>query len=145
MPTSESQVHVGRRYLERGFLDAALKLFARNAEFVRGEDWSGLAERLMDRNRVQDVVRVCELGAVPLPREHLLARGDALMLRKDVDRAMRFYELADADQERWTRLVDTMTALPGRERQVVEVAARRLRSAPPMDQSKGRRLMKAVK
>ena len=32
MPASESEVLVGRRYLERGFLDAAMKLFVRNAE-----------------------------------------------------------------------------------------------------------------
>ena len=34
MPASESEVLVGRRYLERGFLDAAMKLLVRNAELV---------------------------------------------------------------------------------------------------------------
>ena len=43
MPASESEVLVGRRYLERGFLDAAMKLFVRNAELVPASDWSRLA------------------------------------------------------------------------------------------------------
>ena len=60
MPASESEVLVGRRYLERGFLDAAMKLFVRNAELVPASDWSRLAERLLGRNRIADVVRVCE-------------------------------------------------------------------------------------
>ena len=34
MPTKSSEVLVGRRYLERGFLDAAMKLFVRNAPVV---------------------------------------------------------------------------------------------------------------
>ena len=32
MPVSKSEVLVGRRYLERGFVDAGLKLLVRNAE-----------------------------------------------------------------------------------------------------------------
>ena len=32
MPASASEVLVGQRYLERGFLDAAMKLFIRNAD-----------------------------------------------------------------------------------------------------------------
>ncbi|HSV08906.1 MAG TPA: hypothetical protein VLI07_20490, partial [Candidatus Binatus sp.] len=72
MPASESEVLVGRRYLERGFLDAAMRLFVRNAELVTAADWTRLADRLLERNRIPDVVRVCELGTVPLPRERLL-------------------------------------------------------------------------
>ena len=72
MPASDSEVLVGRHYLERGFLDAAMNLFVKNAELVATADWSRLAERLLDRNRIPDVVRVCELGAVPLPRERML-------------------------------------------------------------------------
>jgi len=34
MPASDSEVLVGRRYLERGFLDAAMRLFVRNPELV---------------------------------------------------------------------------------------------------------------
>ena len=68
MSTKSSEVLVGRRYLERGFLDAAMKLFVRNAPVVEPDDWTRLSERLMERNRIPDVVRVCEVGGVPLPR-----------------------------------------------------------------------------
>ena len=124
MPASESEVLVGRRYLERGFLDAAMKLFVRNAELVPASDWSRLAERLLGRNRIADVVRVCELGSVPLPRETMLAAGDSCLKRKDVDGAMRLYELANADRDRWSRLLDALTSLPDRERLAVEVVER---------------------
>jgi hypothetical protein len=96
MPASDSEVLVGRRYLERGFLDAAMKLFIRNAELVTPADWGRLGERLMERNRIPDVVRICELGGVPLPRERMLAAGDA------------------------------MTSLPDRARQAVEIVERHL-------------------
>src|SRR5262245_42906701 len=124
MPASESEVLVGRRYLERGFLDAAMRLFVRNAELVTPPDWSRLAERLLDRNRIPDVVRVCELGNVPLPRDRMLAVADASLKRKDVDGAMRLYELAGADRDRWTRLLDVLTGIPGRERLAIEIVAR---------------------
>jgi len=130
MPASESEVLVGRRYLERGFLDASMRLFVRNAELVAPADWSRLAERLLERNRVADVIRICELGNVPLPRERMLATGDACLKRKDVDGTIRLYELADADRERWTRLVDVLTALPDRERQAIEVTERHLGPEP---------------
>jgi hypothetical protein len=128
MPASASEVLVGRRYLERGFLDSAMKLFVRHAELVHPEDWTRLAQRLMERHRVQDVVRVCELGEVPLPRDEMLAMGDACLHRKDVDGALRLYELAGADEERWSHVVDVLTALPDRARQAIEVAERHLRS-----------------
>src|SRR3989454_6572526 len=115
MPASESEVLVGRRYLERGFLDAAMRLFVRNAELVTSPDWMRLADRLLERNRIPDAVRVCELGGVPLPRERMLAAADACLRRKDIDGTMRLYELAGAERERWVRLVDVMTALPDRE------------------------------
>jgi hypothetical protein len=145
MPASESEVLVGRRYLERGFLDAAMKLFVRNAELVLPADWMRLAERLMERNRIPDVVRICELGNVPLPRESMLTSGDACLKRKDVDGALRLYELAEADRERWARLVDVMTALPDRERQAVEVVERHLQPESPAEEPTAPRLIKAVK
>src|SRR5262245_48145977 len=126
MPTKSSEVLVGRRYLERGFLDAAMKLFLRNAPIVEPEDWHQLAERLMERNRIPDVVFVCERGAVPLPREEMLAKGDEHLRRKDVDTVIRLYELAGADRQRWVRLVDTLTGLPDRERLAIEVTERHL-------------------
>jgi hypothetical protein len=145
MPASESEVLVGRRYLERGFLDAAMRLFVRNAELVTAVDWTRLAERLLDRNRVADVVRICELGAVPLPRERMLVAGDGLLKRKDVDGAVRVYELAGADRERWTKLVDQLTALPDRERQAVEIVERHLGPEPQPEETKTTRHIKAVK
>jgi len=137
MPASESEVLVGRRYLERGFLDATMRLFIRNAELVAPADWSRLGERLLERNRVADVVRICELGSVPLPRERMLATGDACLRRKDVDGTIRLYELAGADRERWTQLVDVLTALPDRERQAIEVTERHLTPAHPDTRSSG--------
>src|SRR2546425_2258007 len=148
MPASESEVLVGRRYLERGFLDAAMKLFVRNAELVTASDWTSLADRLMERNRINDAVRVCELGGVPLPRDRFLSLGDAALKRKDIDGAMRLYELADADRDRWTRFVDILTRLPDRGRQAVEVADRHLANAPEpetVDDGKAPRRIKAVK
>ena len=145
MPASESEVLVGRRYLERGFLDAAMKLFVRNAELVVAADWNRLAERLMERNRIPDVVRICELGGVPLPREQMLASADAFLKRKDVDGAIRLYELAEADRDRWTRLVDVLTALPDRSRQAVEIVERHLAPEPQAEEPRSPRLIKAVK
>ena len=126
MPASQTDVLVGRRYLERGFLDAAMKLFIRNAPLVTATDWTTLAERLLERQRMCDVVRVCELGDVPLPRERMLALGDGHLRRKDFDGAIRVYEMAGADQERWSRMVDLLTAMPDRERQALGIAERYL-------------------
>jgi hypothetical protein len=126
MPGSDSEVLVGRRYLERGFLDAAMRLFVRNAAAVTAADWVGLADRLLERNRIADVVRICELGSVPLPRERILQAGDQYLRRKDIDAALRLYELADADRDRWAHLVDVVTAIPDRMRQAVEIVERHL-------------------
>jgi hypothetical protein len=145
MPASESEVLVGRRYLERGFLDAAMKLYVRNAELVLPADWTRLSERLMERNRIPDVVRICELGGIPLPRESMLAAADACLRRKDVDATLRLYELADADRERWTRLLDVLTSLPDRARQAVEIVERHLSPEPQTEEPMIRRLIKAVK
>ena len=133
MPGSKSEVLVGRRYLERGFLDAGLKLLVRNAEHVSREDWVLLAERLMDRNRVSDVVAICELGSIPLPRQRLLELGDSYLQRRSVDSAIRLYELAEADQDRWLRTLDVLTGLPERQRQAVSIVERHLND--PADDS----------
>ena len=126
MSTKSSEVLVGRRYLERGFLDAAMKLFVRNATVVEAADWTRLAERLMERSRIPDVVRVCEVGGVPLPRERMLGIADDHLRRKDVDTAIRLFELAGADHDRWVHLVDVLTGLPDRERLAIEVTERHL-------------------
>ena len=126
MPASRSEVLVGRRYLERGFLDAAMKLFVRNIGEVTGADWNALVDRLMERNRVADVVTVCGLASIPLPRERMLELGDRALHRRDVDAALRFYELGKADRERCGMMLDVLTTYPDRERQAVEVVARHL-------------------
>lgn len=145
MPASASEVLVGQRYLERGFLDAAMRLFVRNAEVVDPADWSRLSDRLMERNRVQDVVRVCELGGVPLPRERMLSMADGCLRRKDVDGAIRLYELGEADRERWARLVDVLTGLPERTRQAIEVAERHLGPEPAGPDGLGSTRLTAVR
>src|SRR5262245_64290942 len=126
MTTRDPQVLIGRRYLERGFLDAALSLFERHPSGVESSDWSRLAERLMDRQRVADAVRVCELGEVELPRERLLALGDRARQRRDLDGAIRFYELGAADRERWAEVVTLLTGRPERAQRAIELAARHL-------------------
>lgn len=129
MPTKSSEVLVGRRYLERGFIDATMRLFVRNAPIVEPADWERLAERLMERSRIPDVVRICELGGIPLPRERMLSIADEHLRRRDVDTTIRLYELAGADRERWARLVDVLTSLPDRERLAIEVTERHLQAA----------------
>ena len=103
-----------------------MKLFVRNIDEVTGPDWSALVDRLMERNRVTDVVTVCGLASIPLPRERMLELGDRALRRRDVDAALRFYELGKADRERWGMMLDVLTTYPDRERQAVEVVARHL-------------------
>ena len=129
MPASQTDVLVGRRYLDRGFLDVAMKIFIRNAPLVSPKDWMSLADCLLERQRMADVVRVCEVGGVPLPQQKMLEQGDLHLRRKDFDAAIRLYEMADADRERWTRIVDLLTAVPERGRQVLEIAERHLGAA----------------
>jgi hypothetical protein len=126
MRNRESEVLVGRRYLSQGFIDEAMRLFSRNVSRVSAGDWTRLAGELMARGRIGEVVRVCTMGGVPLPREQLLARGDEHLRRKDVDDAIYFYELAGADRARWSRMVDVLTSLPERELRAIDIAKRYL-------------------
>ena len=121
-----SEIVVARRYLDHGFVDAAMRIFGRHAAQVAAEDWNLLVDRLLERGRVADAVGVCRAGDVPLPTEKLLALGDRQLRRKDVDGALHYYELGDADHDRWAALVDLLTRLPGRELQAMEVAERYL-------------------
>jgi hypothetical protein len=122
----QSRVLVGRRYVEHGFLDAAMRLFAQNADAVDPSDWTRLAERMMERDRIADAVRVCEVGGVPLPRERLLELGDRCLHRRDTDRAIHFYEIGTADRDRWARVVDVLTSSPDQELRAIELAERHL-------------------
>jgi hypothetical protein len=123
---ARSEVVVARRYLQHGFLDTAMRIFARQAGQVAADDWNSLVQRLLERGRIADAVSVCQTGGVPLPRQELLATGDRQLDKKDVDGAMHYYELAEADPVRWSKLVDVLTRLPGRELHAVEVSGRYL-------------------
>ena len=123
---ARSEVVVARRFLDHGFIDAAMRIFERQAPQVTTDDWNRLVDRLLERERIVDVVRVCQIGDVPLPREQLLLLGDRQLRRKDVQGAIRYYELACADRDRWTGLLDVLTRLPGHELTAMEVAERHL-------------------
>ena len=126
MASKQADVLVGRRYLSRGYLDQALELFTRNADTVALTDWSLLRDKLLERGRIQDMVRVCDLGHVPIPSEQLVARGDKALKTKDIDLAIDLYELAGADRERWEKVVDVLVEMPDRKRQAVGIADRYL-------------------
>jgi len=123
---AHGEVLVARRYLNQGFLDPALRIFARNVGQVEADDWQLLVDRLLERGRIVDAVRVCQLADMPLPRQELLAHGDRHLRRNDVDGAIHCYELAEADQDRWARVMDMLIRLPGRELHAVNVAQRYL-------------------
>jgi len=126
MASKQADVLVGRRYLSRGYLDQALELFTRNADTVATADWSLLRDKLLDRGRIQDMVRVCELGHVPIPSEQLVVRGDKALKTKDIDLAIDLFELAGSDRDRWEKVVDVLIEMPDRKRQAVAIADRYL-------------------
>jgi len=126
MASKQADILVGRRYLAKGYLDQALELFTRNADGVTPQDWMGLRDKLLERGRIQDMVRVCDLGHVPIPSEELLARGDRALITKDVDLVINLYELAGADRARWEKVVDVLVVMPERKRQAVAIADRYL-------------------
>ena len=131
----QSRVLVARRYVERGFLDAALRLFAQNRSVVEPEDWSDLAEKMLERDRILDAVRVCEVGGIPPPRERLLELGDRYLDRRDTERAIHFYESGSADHKRWSRLVDVLSNSPEQELRAIELAGRYLVSDAPLSEA----------
>ncbi len=132
----QSRVLVARRYVERGFLDAAMRLFAQNPAAVDAGDWIDLAEKMIERDRIDDAVRVCETGGVPLPRERLLALGDRCLDRRDANQAIHFYEKATADEARWSRVVDLLTNSPDQELLAIELAERHLISKAPVGEAR---------
>jgi len=130
---TRSELYVARRYLDHGFVDTAMSLFLRNAAHARREDWKRLVGRLMAQGRIIDAVDICERNGLPLPRTEILALGDGLLRRKAVEGAMHWYEVAGADSERWDRVLDVLTALPGHELQALAVAKRYLGAAAEAD------------
>lgn len=147
MASKQADVFVGRRYLAKGWLDQALELFTRNADAVNVEDWQSLRDRLLERGRVQDMVRVCELGHVPIPSDELLARGDKALVAKDIDLVIDLFELAHADRARWEKVVDVLVEMPERKRQAIGIADRYLvdGTAAPTQSRPGPTPIKAVK
>src|SRR5262245_27318746 len=121
-----SEITVARRYLDHGFLDVALRIFGRNVAQVEAGDWTRLVDRLLEHGRVPEAIETCRLGGVPMPRRKLLALGDRRLRDKDVDAAIHYYELADADHERLAALLSVLTRLPAREQQAISVADRHL-------------------
>ena len=93
---------------------------------VATADWSLLRDKLLDRGRIQDMVRVCDVGHVPIPSEQLIARGDKALRTKDIDLAINLFELAVADRGRWEKIVDVLIEMPDRKRQAVGIADRYL-------------------
>lgn len=126
MPSKQADILVGRRYLAKGYLDQALELFTRNADSVAPQDWTDLRDKLLERGRIQDMVRVCDLGHVQIPSEQLLVRGDKALITKDIDLVINLYELAGADRGRWEKVVDVLVEMPERKRQAVAIADRYL-------------------
>jgi hypothetical protein len=59
----------------------------------------------MERNRIPDVVRVCEVSGYPLARAGAGGSPTIPLRRKDVG-TPSLYQLASADRERWAHLVD---------------------------------------
>src|SRR5258706_5950079 len=62
---ARSEVVVARRFLDHGFIDAAMRIFERQARQVTADDWNRLVDRLLERGRIVDVVRTCQVGDVP--------------------------------------------------------------------------------
>ena len=130
MAYDAAEILVGRRYLAKGFVDDALRVFVQHAEGVAADDWTTLRDRLLERGRLTDVVDVCRIGNVPLPREEILSIGDHYLRRAEMDRAIDVYEMAGADQARWERVVDRLIERPDRVRQARSIAAKHLNPAP---------------
>ena len=148
MASKEADVLVGRRCLAKGYVDQALEFFTRNAEVVEPEDWMSLREKLLERGRIQEMVQICQLGQIPIPRELLLERADRALVGKDIDLALDLYELAHADDGRWERAIDVLIAIPERKRQAVAIADRYLvkRAGPiPVRTRPGSGNIRAVK
>ena len=103
-----------------------MRIFERNAPHVSAGDWALLVGRLLERGRIVDAVRVCKTADLPLPRRELLALGDEHLHRRNVDAAIRCYELGDADQPRWADVVDVLTRFPGGELRATALTERYL-------------------
>jgi len=143
MTHADAEVFLARRYLAKGFVDDAMRIFMQHADTVSAEDWTALRDRLLERGRIADVVTVCRVGKIAIPREELLHLGDQYLARADVDRAIDLYELIEADQARWEQVVDRLIEMPDRFQQARSIAARHLSGRPR--ESERPRLIKMAK
>lgn len=143
MTNDDAEVFLGRRYLAKGFVDDAMRIFMQHADTVGPDDWTALRDRLLERGRIADVLTVCGVGKIPIPREELLELGDQYLARADVDRAIDLYEQIEADQPRWERVVDRLIEMPDRFQQARSIAARHLSGRPR--ESERPRLVKVAK
>jgi len=126
MPSKKADILIAKRSLAKGYVDQALDAFSRNADAVEANDWEQLRDALLERGRVREMVRVCGLGAVAIPRDELLARADHALVMKNIDQVIDLYELAGADRARWEKAVDVLIDMPDRRRQAVSIADRHL-------------------
>lgn len=126
MTSADAEVFLGRRYLAKGFLDDALRMFMQHAPKVPADDWLALRDRLLDRGRIADAVNVCRAGNISVPREDILAVGDEYLARADIDRAIDIYGMIDADSARWERVVDRLIELPDRQHQARSITLKYL-------------------
>ncbi len=145
MTNTDAEMFLGRRLLANGFFDDALRVFMQHADTVPPEDWILLRDRLMERGRIADVIGVCRTGNIPIPREELLEIGDQYLARADVDHAIDLYEVIDADQARWERVVDRLIERPGRFQQARAITARHLSGKTRPHEIERPRLLKMAK
>ncbi len=126
MTDAEADAFLGRRYLKKGFLDDALRMFMQHPTYFTPADWTSLRDCLLVRGRITDVIDICKVAGIPIPRDELLSMGDEYLRRTDVERAITFYEIAAADQARWERVIDHLIQRPDRYQQARSIAVRHL-------------------
>jgi len=144
MTRDDAEIFLARRYLAKGFLDDAFRLFMGHPAEFSPDDWAALRDRLLERGRVTDAVTVCRVADVPLPREEILSLGDQYLARADIDRAIDLYEMGEADPTRWEKVVDRLIELPDRLPQARTIAEKHL-SVPQPREAEKPRLVKIVK
>jgi hypothetical protein len=130
--------------LAKGFLDDAMRIFTQQPDLVTAEDWTTLRDHLLERGRIGDAVNICRTGNIAVPQQQLLELGDQHLARGDIDRAIDIYEMLDADQTRWERVVDCLIEFPDRHQQARSVATRHL-SSPRPHETERPRLVKVAK
>ncbi|MBP1688226.1 MAG: hypothetical protein H6Q33_4369 [Deltaproteobacteria bacterium] len=133
MTRADAEVFLGRRYLAKGFVEDAMRVFLQHPDSVATEDWQRLRDGLLERGRITDAVSVCRLGKIPVPQQQLLELGDEYLRRGEIDRAIDIYDLVEADRDRWERVVDRLIEYPDRQQQARSIATRYLDNPRPQE------------